>query len=511
MTNPGNPLGNGSAGSLTQIANALQAQSLQNGFTQTIFNGWLAGIDSLKRTGAEIAAGVTPTNFAYAPGHVLRYGTNTVPGTTDMTAALNATGTAVGSGGRVIWPAGTYLTTGPILFENLRGITIQADSGQFGFNGTRIIGQHTGKAILSLVGSLYCQVGPVILEGNATTTPKTGLLTGRSSAASAGGHTFNGTQAQGNYTIAGHYNVASEQNVYINCNFVPNAAPSAGGLYLSGSDTFGVGGLTASSMECVTFIGGQVGSADTTAGSNGFWIDLSASTGHHRFYNTFFLKKGGQAFGFLRMGAIDGASSIFPIEFLGCQGEDAGTHPLYGLYVHNSLGSQLSISKLTAHVRFQTPSVGVIYCDGGGAGTGLSSGVQLIGADIQTPFGSAGTSMPGSVLGRCDGSMISLLSEGAGITMAAAVGSTVLTNAALTLTVNQGSILQTMSGSYSALMGGPLGINGVAPPAQVTGWGTPTGGAVIASFPGATATLLQCSEAIAQLIADRKAEGRYGV
>ena len=97
-----------STGSANQIANAIQSQSLQNGFTQSIFNAWLAGIDSLKQTAAEIAAGVTPVNYAYAPGHVLRYGTNTTQGTTDMTTALNNSILAVpGNGGTVIWPVGT--------------------------------------------------------------------------------------------------------------------------------------------------------------------------------------------------------------------------------------------------------------------------------------------------------------------------------------------------------------------------------------------------------------------
>ncbi|MFL6600736.1 MAG: hypothetical protein ACJ8R9_05340 [Steroidobacteraceae bacterium] len=39
------------------------------------------------RTPEEIAAGVTPVNLSYAPGHLYRFGTNTSPGTTDMTAA----------------------------------------------------------------------------------------------------------------------------------------------------------------------------------------------------------------------------------------------------------------------------------------------------------------------------------------------------------------------------------------------------------------------------------------
>ena len=45
---------------------------------------------SYARTAAEIAASVTPTNYAYPPGHIYRYGTNSVPGTTDMTSAMNA-------------------------------------------------------------------------------------------------------------------------------------------------------------------------------------------------------------------------------------------------------------------------------------------------------------------------------------------------------------------------------------------------------------------------------------
>jgi hypothetical protein len=42
------------------------------------------------RTAAEIAAGVTPTNYQYAEGVVDRYGTNTTPGTTDMSAATQS-------------------------------------------------------------------------------------------------------------------------------------------------------------------------------------------------------------------------------------------------------------------------------------------------------------------------------------------------------------------------------------------------------------------------------------
>lgn len=55
-----------------------------------------------------------------------------------------------------------------------------------------------------------------------------------------------------------------------------------------------------------------------------------------------------------------------------------------------------------------------------------------------------------------------------------------------------------------------IGFFAATPAAQTTGYGTPTGTGVIANFPGATATLAQCSQAIAQIIADMKKFGLYG-
>lgn len=63
--------------------------------------------------------------------------------------------------------------------------------------------------------------------------------------------------------------------------------------------------------------------------------------------------------------------------------------------------------------------------------------------------------------------------------------------------------------SHAMTLNAALGVNGNAPPAQVAGFGTPTGTGVIANFPGATATLAQCSQAIAQIIKDLKAFGLY--
>lgn len=66
------------------------------------------------QTAAEIAASVTPVNYAYPPGHVLRYGTNTSPGTTDMWQAFQNALTCAGFGNYEVYaPAGLYLLIGP--------------------------------------------------------------------------------------------------------------------------------------------------------------------------------------------------------------------------------------------------------------------------------------------------------------------------------------------------------------------------------------------------------------
>lgn len=335
------------------------------------------------RTQLEISASpsITPVNYIYPPGHVYRYGTNTNPGTTDMTTALQNSINAVGSGGTVIWPNDTYLTTSPLLAENLRGLTIDAASGQFSFNGTRIIGKHTGKAVLSMVGSLCCYIGPILLEGNATTTPKTGLLLGRSSAASAGNHKFFGITVQGNYTVSGVYNIASEENDWYGCIINPTAAPFAG-FYMSGSDgaIATIGGLTASSMEGNRFFGGVLGNLDNTAGSAALYIDGSIATGHHHVYGTFFSKNGGDAFVYIRIGQIDGQGIKFPIGLHDCFGESGAGNPSYGVHLHNATATNpLTIQGFVhGNCRWQTPATANVFTSGTGD-------VQLQSCTIITP------------------------------------------------------------------------------------------------------------------------------
>lgn len=65
------------------------------------------------------------------------------------------------------------------------------------------------------------------------------------------------------------------------------------------------------------------------------------------------------------------------------------------------------------------------------------------------------------------------------------------------------------AGTAQSLLGGPLGINGNAPPAQSTGWGTPVGGAVISSYniTDAGGSNSNTNKAVAQILTILKAFG----
>jgi hypothetical protein len=78
----------------------------------TSTKAWVALQLKTARTSAELAAGVVPVNYAYAPNHVLRYGNNANPGVTDMTPAIQACINVAAHGpGQVIFDPGNYLIT----------------------------------------------------------------------------------------------------------------------------------------------------------------------------------------------------------------------------------------------------------------------------------------------------------------------------------------------------------------------------------------------------------------
>jgi hypothetical protein len=83
---------------------------------------------------------------------------------------------------------------------------------------------------------------------------------------------------------------------------------------------------------------------------------------------------------------------------------------------------------------------------------------------------------------------LSIATTGA-VTIAAPSSGTALTVAGTTTITGAGGLQTTK-----------FAMNGQSPVATTSGFGTPTGNAQITNFPGATATLVQCSESIAEIL-----------
>ena len=82
--------------------------------------------------------------------------------------------------------------------------------------------------------------------------------------------------------------------------------------------------------------------------------------------------------------------------------------------------------------------------------------------------------------------------------------------AAFSIFTNNVSRISVASGGAVSISG-QLGINGASGTSGLTGWGTPSGGVVVANYPGATATLVQTSNALAQVISQLIAFGIFKV
>src|SRR4051812_17890334 len=81
-------------------------------------DGDFSGITPHSIVSAE--SGVTIVNYAYPPGHVYRYGTNTTPGTTDMTTAHNTAAIVARAGNYSVQLGVNCLVSSSLNFSRVR-------------------------------------------------------------------------------------------------------------------------------------------------------------------------------------------------------------------------------------------------------------------------------------------------------------------------------------------------------------------------------------------------------
>lgn len=101
------------------------------------------------RTAAEIAAGVTPTDYAYPPLDIRRYGGDPTGGGNSDTALASAISVCGTNGGVIVAPSGAYVFASAISLNVKRGIIIQGEGSQTsgGQPATRFTYSGTGTGV----------------------------------------------------------------------------------------------------------------------------------------------------------------------------------------------------------------------------------------------------------------------------------------------------------------------------------------------------------------------------
>jgi hypothetical protein len=341
--------------------------------TQSVIGGLL-----YPQTAAELSAGVTPVNYAYAPGEVDRYGTNAIPGTTDMTAAFNAAFKVAKTSGTDV----VYGRSWPYLVTSAIDVTVDTGADNFGFN-VRNIGQaHAVTAnapgypsiLADHAGHVFdCAGAPAINwydvsvgENSGAAAKSACWFLARHSGGSSQIHRFINCRVNGTFDDAVVYNYGSEEEEYHGCVFV-NQSTAAGSkiFWLTANNILGLSSTfitiatgTQSTINHKIF-GGSFYSFNTDNTSDVIGVDNCRNI---YVYGAFFVCKGRS---YLHIDPTNGSSDR--IVFHGLEGENASPLNLYGIHMGAGAVNNAQIVIRDSYIPSQTRAV---YA---GAGVTVSS------------------------------------------------------------------------------------------------------------------------------------------
>jgi hypothetical protein len=337
-------------------------------------------------TPAEIAAGVTPVNYAWPPGYVDRYATNSTPGTTDMTAAFNAAFKVANLlGCAVRWGAtAPYRLNSPVNCTQMRGVIAYDESAGKLSNGVpSVIIAHTGHGF-DLAASTEMSFHDICANNLSGTVPKTLFFMARNAAGSGAGiHRFYNIRTDANARFENiTYNYASEETNWTDCLFYQNQPGSIianhNGTNPSGYSSTFVTIATGSQSNVVhryrgcTFF--QLGNSGSTNES----IFQLSSVGNLSCVDGSFYNPHGLAYV-----NVVGTGATFDIDFTNMRGEDDGANLcLYG-YIIQTTGT----TGASAHTNWTFKNCRAIA----GIFLYLGDAAEMVGMDITVCAATSGT------------------------------------------------------------------------------------------------------------------------
>jgi hypothetical protein len=307
------------------------------------------------RTNAEINAEITPVNFAYAPGYPERYGTNTTPGTTSMTAAVQAAINVVKKGG-----AGGVVSigsSGPYFIDGALDLTTPTNQNYTGFTfrgvGNANPATSSPSAVISLVhntiafdctGSLGITFENLTIQAFNATYPTIGFLLARNTNARSQTMRFNNVQVLGSFSKALIYNFGSENDQYTACSFYNRAADANScTMYFTSSNILGIAsafttiapGSPSQSTIDHKIIGGEIAHQGGLNTNDVIRLDAVSNV---KILGPWMLCASGSASGrsLIYMHTVNGPTNL--VTMLGVEGESATFVGSYGIFFDGVAG-----------------------------------------------------------------------------------------------------------------------------------------------------------------------------
>ena len=310
--------------------------------TTSVDNNGTIIVDNLGKRWKRLYSGIINVKWFGAVGD------NVADDTVAIQTAIDTVAGSTREGGIVYVDAGKYKTTATITLYD--GITLlgagrsKENEAALDLGATTFIGTHTGAAVISLKGTINCKLSNFAIESDTTTYPKTGLLLGRDSSASAGHHYFEFIKIQGKFSQAAIYSIASEVNTWIDVYVWNLAGAGKYGFYTSASDDLSVDTLTTSTNLVQDLTSLYVVNASTDADAACIYMALSESMGSWNFYNAYLIPYAGS---YVQMHNTTDSQVLGPISFYGGSGERlSGGDPTYGFKISSDVS--LSFKGFTA-------------------------------------------------------------------------------------------------------------------------------------------------------------------
>ena len=256
--------------------------------------------------------------------------TNLIDTTAAIQAAIDSLAPVGGNynnryGGTIELPNGSYLTTSELTLST-NGIALVGQSG------VELYGLHAGNSILNLKGSIGTTVSNIGFRTGPTSGlyPKSGLILGRTSAASSSNHKIMNISVVGNFSTACIYSIASEDNYWQDIYVWLFGGGAKYCFYTSERDDLALGPLTQSTNLDNKLFGLYLISSSFVADSACIYMNTGEGTGDWSFFGAYLIPFTGSYIE-IASGFIDTAAALGPFTFHGVAGERfSGGDPLYG-------------------------------------------------------------------------------------------------------------------------------------------------------------------------------------